>query len=176
MRPLLLLAPLGLVVGCDADCSNAARMDGVYTVEANVTADDWVVTGWEANEQTDQTTHLYGLFVNGSSTWELRNQPSAGGVRVTIDGQQFDAPLTVSDDNCNAFTLELAGQWNNPENGATHQFAWVGDLVWTGDALGGTWSYDDQWGLDGRTGSVSISKGELQASLRGGGGGADSGR
>ncbi len=175
MRAFAVLLPASLLftAGCDADCGNPARLDGTYTVTANTINDDWSVSGFTEDEGDEEVQHLYGVFANGSSTWQLKHIPADDGFRVTIDGQQFAASYTPTDANCNRFELALSGAWTNPNNGATHQFSWVGDLVWTGDALGGDFTYEDEWGLDGRTGSVAIPSGEVKGTL--GGGGADTG-
>lgn len=145
---------------------NENRLNGSYRIEANVSAEDWVVTGWEEGPVSDETAHLMGLFVNGSSTWDIRNLPSSDGLRVTIDGQAFQADLAPAEENCNRIDLEMAGTWANPENGATHSFLWIADLLWAGGDLSGTWSYEDQWTLEDQTGSTSFPSGELLGELR----------
>lgn len=166
MRSLSLLASALLLPACDADCADGTRVNGTYRVESNVSDDDWVVTGWEDGPMTDESDHLMGLFVNGSATWDLRQLSASDALRVTIDGQAFEAALSTAEDNCNRLELEMEGSWANPQNGSTHQFLWIADLLWTGDALSGSWSYEDQWTLEDRTGSVSLPSGELQGSLR----------
>ncbi len=171
MRPLFLLlsvTPLW-AAGCDADCGNPARLDGSYRVHENTTSvDGWTVTGFDEDQTDEQTTLLYGVFANGLSTWDLKYVPADKGFRVTVDGQQYDASYTPAQDNCNRFDLAFEGLWTNPENGATHQFTWDGQLVWTGDELGGSFVYEDAWGLDGSTGTVTIPDGEIRATLKAG--------
>ena len=65
--------------GCDADCGNPARLDGTYSTLSNTVAADWTVTGYEEDQYEERTSLLYGIFANGTSTWNIRNQPSAGG-------------------------------------------------------------------------------------------------
>jgi hypothetical protein len=169
MRALALLLPTAslLAIGCDADCGNPARLDGRYQVESNTVNDDWSVTGFDEGERDAEVAHLHGVFANGPATWNLKHVPADDGFRVTIDGQQYTATYTPSDANCNSFELSMSGAWSNPEDGATHQFTWVGDLVWTGDELGGTFEYRDEWGFDGRTGTVEIPSGEMRATIGG---------
>ena len=157
-----------VLTGCDADCGDPARIDGLYTVQSNVVSEDWVVTGYAEDDFEDRTNLLYGIFANGSSTWRVRSQPSAGGYQFVIDGQQFDAQATPSAENCNVLDVQMQGAWSNPENGAVHQFDWQGELVWTGDELGGSFSYEDEWGLDDTNGTISIPRGEIRATLSGG--------
>ena len=166
MRTLLLSTAAALLSGCDADCADPTRLDGTYWLDSNVSGDDWEVTGWEEGPMTEETDHLMGLFVNGRTTWEIRNLPASDSLRLTIDGQPFEAELSTAEDNCNRIDLEMEGSWENPKNGATHQFFWSADLLWTGDALSGTWSYEDQWTLGERSGSILLPSGELQGSLR----------
>ncbi len=169
MRSLSLIFAVLVLPGCDADCADGNRLNGTYRVESNVSADDWGVTGWEDGPMIAETEHLMGLFANGTSTWELRNLPASGGLLVTIDGQGFEAALTAAEDNCNRLGVEMEGAWTNPENGALHDFVWLADLLWSGDALSGSWSYEDQWLLEDRSGTVFLPSGELQGSLREGG-------
>ena len=169
MRALCLLPAVLFLPGCDADCADSTRLNGTYRLESNVSADDWEVSGWEDGPMIDETEHLMGLFVNGTSTWEVRELPSSGNLLLTIDGQGFEAAMSTAEDNCNRLDLEMEGSWNNPENGALHQFVWMADLLWSGDALSGSWSYEDQWTLEDRSGTVFLPSGELQGSLREGG-------
>ena len=99
----------------------------------------------------------YGIFVNGWSRWDIT--PAGGKASIVItdapelqgeaypDGkvqrQQYDdVPMKPAADNCNVFTVELAGDYKNPA-GTTHTFTYNATLTFLGDHLSGDFAYSD---------------------------------
>ena len=50
-----------VLTGCDADCGDPARIDGLYTVQSNVVSEDWVVTGYAEDDFEWQNSRRLAL-------------------------------------------------------------------------------------------------------------------
>ncbi|MFT4976615.1 MAG: hypothetical protein ACI8S6_002520 [Myxococcota bacterium] len=147
------------LIGCDPECDDTSRINGDYIVNSHVSV--------PSNEVTGDNLDSYpydGIFFNGWSSWELQYVPGRQSFQVTLDGQSYEAAYTQDPDNCNAFTLEMAGTYNT-ELGTTHAFVWAGDLVYLGVKLQGTFTYSDTWTdpTEGTSGSITVPGGELLA-------------
>ncbi len=180
-----------LLVGCDADCDDPARINGTYAAfhalfNASGTTSDGDDTGDTGD--TDTTAKAgpavvegyddvsYALFANGWSQWGLTWAESTGSLKVAaadarermgdpglVDGQTFtwQGQLTQGGTNCNAFDLVMNGVYTTSA-GTSHTFDYTSSLTWQGDALAGTFTYADTFsGADGASGSITAATGEV---------------
>ena len=164
---MLTMLALWLLTGCDPDCDDANRIDGDYLVFSNLTVESADIEG-----QNLENYPYDGIFFNGASEWQLKYNPGKQTFQVLLDGQAFEARYTPDPDNCNAFTLEMAGVYTTEQNTA-HTFQWTGDLVYLGVKLRGTFTYEDTWDGGGESGAITVPGGQLQANPVGG---VDTGR
>jgi hypothetical protein len=159
------LIALALAGGCDPDCADPGRIDGIWSVRGNATNDaaELKITQESSQDITINEPELvYGVFANGPSSWDVKYVPANGKYTIIIAEQTFKATHEPDADNCNAFALRFSGDFA-ADDGAEHQFDWQGNLTWSGDEMGGTFAYDDTWTLDGAAGTITIPKGELIA-------------
>ena len=156
--PLLLGCGL-LFAGCDPDCDNPKRLDGAYAVFSNT------IEHTPAADAIPDEYPIGDVFYNGHSSWDFRYIPSAAGFDLTIDGQLFSASFEPSDENCNAFAMGFSGTYVS-QGGGTHDFTWLGDLVYFGSHLGGTFEYSAAWSdvASGTQGHVAAT-GEMNGTL-----------
>jgi hypothetical protein len=161
---LALLLPLlaAAAAGCDADCRDAKRMDGTYAVWSTVTSTTEEIVGENLEEYPFEEVGL----INGWSTWKLTYVPSNSTFQMEIDGQPFTGDVLISDENCNAFNLSFTGVYET-EVGTTHTLLWNGNLVYMGDHLGGTWTYNETWTGGGVTGTLIVPQGEFNGNIEG---------
>ena len=162
LNALLLPVLAAAAAGCDADCRNNKRMDGTYAVWATVTSGAEEITGDNVEEYPFDEIGL----INGWSTWQMTFVPSNSSFQMEIDGQPFTGAVTTSADNCNAFNLVFSGAYDT-DAGTTHTLSWTGDLVYMGDHLGGTWSYQDSWVGAGISGTLTVPRGEFNGNVEG---------
>jgi hypothetical protein len=156
------LSAAALAPGCDADCRDQKRMDGTWEVWSNVSGSADEVTGDNVEAYPFDSVGL----INGWSTWTLTYVPSNSTFQMEIDGQPFTGSYTESADNCNAFGLAFTGTYDTDVDTA-HTLSWTGELVYMGDHLGGTWSYEDSWVGGGASGTLVVPAGELNANIEG---------
>ena len=153
------LAALSLL-GCDPDCDNPSRLNGLHNVWSNVV---------EHNPAPDAIPEEYPvseIFYNGHSEWQLRYVQAQRSFDVDIDGQKYSADFAQDDDNCNAFTLDLAGTYISA-GGTSHDFVWSGDMVYFGTHMGGTFAYESSWtDVNSSTSGHVRTRGELRSSTK----------
>ena len=137
VRSLLLLA-LPALCGCDPDCGEPSRLDGLHRVWSNVVEHDPPVDSVPAEYPAEE------VFYNGYSEWRLRYVASQRSFDLEVDGQKFSAAFSDDPENCNAFGLAFSGVYVT-SSGTQHGFLWEGDLLYFGNHLGGTWSYRSDW-------------------------------
>ncbi len=180
-RCSLLVILAGFASACGADCEDATRFDGVWSVSSHVSSANWQVSGFNVDAadtadaqaaENDQADLLAQLFVNGTEDWTLARDGTSKAARLTISGQSYDARLTEDEDACNSFKLTFQGTWNGNE-GSLHTFKYDGTVTFLGDEMTGAWSYTDNFTWEDRAaqGSVAIPAGVFRAVLPG----ADSG-
>lgn len=148
-----------MLVGCDPECDDTSRINGNYIVNSHVSVPTNEVTGSNLEDYPYDD-----IFVNGWSRWEMMYVPGRQAFQVNLDGQAYEAEYTQDPDNCNAFTLTMSGTYTT-EEGTAHAFEWVGDLVYLGVKLRGTYTYSDTWNnpSTGDAGSITIPQGEMLA-------------
>ncbi len=137
LHPLVALAPV-LALGCDPDCDNPNRLDGLHNVWANV------VEHTPSPGAIPEEYPVDEIFYNGHSEWRLRYVQNQRAFDLELDGQQYRADYRKNPDNCNAFDLAFEGVYVSP-SGAQHSFEWKGDLVYFGTHMGGTFEYISDW-------------------------------
>ncbi len=135
---LLLVASAQLAAGCDPDCDNASRLDGLHNVWSNV------VEHTPAAEAIPSEYPTSEVFYNGHSEWRLRYVQAQQTFDVEVDGQQYSASFQQDSDNCNAFLMAFDGVYVS-DSGTQHRFGWSGDLVYFGTHMGGTFEYSADW-------------------------------
>lgn len=147
----ILLALGGMASACDADCENPKRLDGSYVV--------WSFVSDHSSMSDDYPS--YEVFYNGWSEWTLTYVPSQKTFNLELDEQPYTAGYQSSDNSCNRFSLSFEGRYV-AESGSEHDFAWSGDLIYLGQKLGGTWTYESSWSdpSTGANGTVNT-KGQL---------------
>jgi hypothetical protein len=183
-----MLALALLLAGCDADCSDPARLNGTYAAfhtvlnaegepaEAEDTADAGKAAGGGGSATaTDYEELTYAVFVNGWSKWELTWAASTGQLKVaTVDakermgdpgevtGEKFtwSGKLVEAEDNCNRFDLTVKGQFSTSES-TDHLFTYSADLVWEGSGFAGTYAYSDSYSGPTSSGGLSNARGEV---------------
>ena len=155
-----LAAPLA--TGCDPDCDNPNRLDGLHNVWSNVV---------EHTPSPDAIPDEYPVgevFYNGHSEWRLRYVQNQRAFDLELNDQQYNAQYRKDADNCNAFRLSFEGVYVTP-GGAQHEFEWVGDLVYFGTHIGGTFEYISDWSdLGTGTAGHVWTVGELRSSTASG--------
>lgn len=160
-----LFACLGLVAvvatGCDPDCADPSRIDGLWSMSANSSTDAASLTVAQGAESIDDVALLWGILPNGESTWDLKYIPANQSYTLIVGDQSYRATQEADADNCNRMKLRFSGDWAS-DYGAAHQFDWRGDLTWSGDEIGGTFTYEDTWTVDGAAGTISIPAGEIR--------------
>ena len=174
---MVLLALSALTTGCGADCDDAGRLDGAWTVRSWVQGNAWQVSGFalgSSDETTaqqaavDQAALLSQIFVNGDTTWELARKGDGDTFTLAIDDQAFDARLVERNDSCNAFDVTFQGAWKGPED-STHTFKFIGAMTFLGDSFTGTWKYSDSftWDDPEASGAVVLPTGVMTATRSG---------
>ncbi len=131
------VAPL-LAAGCDPDCDNPDRLDGLHDVWSNV------VEHTPAPGAIPDSYPVDEIFYNGHSEWRLKYVQNQRAFDLELDGQRYTATYRKEDDNCNAFRLGFEGVYVSP-SGTQHAFQWSGDLVYFGIHMGGTFEYVSDW-------------------------------
>ena len=180
---------LVLLVGCDADCDDAGRVNGIYAVFHDVlNVGD---AGAASGDTADQTAKAegaavadnyeglsYSSFVNGWSRWDLTWSPGTGKVAILAndakekmgdpgasDARTFNwtGSLSEVEGNCNSFDLTVFGVWSTSAD-TDHSFSYDAQLTWVGDGLGGTYAYSDTYtegdNLDPK-GGITNARGEV---------------
>ncbi len=171
--PVLLAALALAAAGCDPDCADPARIDGVWSMTAHAADETADLTVAQGAETIDDVALLWGIMPNGESTWGLKYIPANANYTLIIGDESYTATQEADADNCNRMKRRFSGSWDS-DYGATHQFDWRGDLMWAGDELGGTFVYGDTWTRGSAAGTIEIPAGEIRG--RRGASGGDSGR
>ena len=149
---------VSLATGCDPDCDNPDRLDGLHNVWSNV------VEHTPLPGAIPDSYPVEEIFYNGHSEWRLRYVQNQRAFDLELDGQQYTATVSKDPDNCNAFDMAFNGVYVSP-SGTQHQFDWNGQLVYFGIHLGGTFVYESDWTDVGTgTGGHVWTRGELRAS------------
>lgn len=185
-----------VLVACDADCDDPARINGDYAalhtlLNVSGTATGGDDSGDDTAEATAKSEAIvagydevsYALFANGWSHWALTRVTATGEVNVSmsdarermgdpgvVDGQTFSwtGSLNEAADNCNAFDLTMQGQFTT-SSGTIHNFQYTSALTWQGDGLAGTFTYADAYTHSDGTagGSIDGATGEVLLVLQG---------
>ena len=179
---LLLLAMFG---ACDADCDNPGRVNGSYAVFHDVlnvgdsaTEDSGTAKAEGGKAVADNYDSVsYSTFINGWTHWDLTWSSGTGKVAIiandakermgdpgAVIGDTFTwtGSLAATEDNCNTFDLSVKGTWSTSLD-TDHSFKYDAQLTWTGDGMGGTYTYSDTYtqgdNLD-PVGGITNAKGE----------------
>jgi hypothetical protein len=195
MRRIVLLPLPLLAVACDSDCANPSRVNDVYAVWHSVAnapdgeaidrdTDTASATAGPKAEGGDAVLTdswrliAYSMFINGWSKWDV-TLASGGDASVEITDvaelqgdlaggtptpQNFTARMVSSDSNCNEFQLTMEGVFITPSD-TSHQFTYVAQLVYLGDHVSGSFTYDDTFvgpqGSNLASGSITGARGDL---------------
>lgn len=190
------LLAVSFLSGCDADCSNPERVNQTYEVWHSVINTPTVSAQGATPLTMSEGYPSYELFVNGCTQWQLTYQASANKVNVKIldidevqgtgdadsaTAQAYEGTLKSSDENCNVFSVEIAGSYEAPTK-SVHDFTYTAELSFFGDSYAGTFAYSDSFsGLDENgaaiNGQIQGATGEVFGEVPAGGafaGGTDS--
>lgn len=179
--PTLLIA---LFAGCDAECKDPTRLNDMTWAMWHVALDA------SGESSVDSNYPTYQVFSNGWSKWDLAWAQNGADVNVEITDakerqgdlndaivpttQSFTGQLLASEENCNALTLELEGDFETT-SGTVHTFQYAADLVFTGEHLNGRYTYSDSYAGEGVTGQMSEVHGDVWGTAEDGGGDFDTG-
>jgi len=165
--PLMIFLSL---TGCSSECDDPSRINGTYAVYQAI------LNGGGDGAVPDPAWPAYEALVNGWTKWEV-TWTTSGTVNLTITdanerqgdlseinppAQSYSGTLTADEASCNRLNLELAGTWNTSAEALT--FSYTANLVFVGDHLGGTFTYEDTLsdGSPGITGAEGEFLGTLQ--------------
>lgn len=189
----LILPVLALLTGCDSDCENTKRMDGVWAM--------WHQVGNSPDAGGDSPLTLSAdypteqLFVNGWSRWKFTRQAASNavaldvievsektdipGVNRMLSDSSFSGSYTENSDNCNMFDINIKDGYvasavddNQVSLGSyTHTFEYEAHLLFVGDHIQGSFTYADTFeGQDGggfpASGEISGVTGTVIATLQ----------
>lgn len=163
-----------MLTACDTDCEDASRINGTYAT--------WHTVLNSSDVDKSEGYPSYQMFFNGWSKWDITWQSSGGGLQADITDvaelqgdmntlgepatQTFSGKLTSADDNCNVFVMDLEGNFETTV-GTNHTFVYHSDLVFMGDHLSGTFTYDDSYtGADDTSGEIANVKGEVSGTMQ----------
>lgn len=178
MRRALILTFALPALACDPDCANSARVNGSYAMWHTVTT-----PVEDLSMDIDYPSYL--VFINGWSKWDVAYQSSDSSANISVKDvgerylnfneespveQTYGAEMKASDDNCNVFDFKMTGVFQTTSN-TTHDFTYTAQLVFLGDHLSGSFTYEDTYtgtDADGApiSGGISGASGEVSGTLQ----------